>query len=111
MTSPSGKIRSFLILQPRNDDYAALVAFFEQKDVLGKAMRLAGAHACELHVPLSGTGPVVVTALWDSEAAYAVWRAHPIRDELSPGLAELIDDSNAVLSVTSGLYQVALATS
>ncbi len=104
-----GKIRSFLILQPRNDDYSGFVAFFKANDVLGKAIHYAGAYSCEVHVPLSGHGPVVVTAVWDNEAAYAGWRSHPIRDEMSPAMAQIVDDTTDTLAIPSGLYRIAIA--
>ncbi|HEY3060575.1 MAG TPA: hypothetical protein VGL99_16580 [Chloroflexota bacterium] len=104
-----GKIRSFLLLQPRNGDYSALVSFFKANDVLGKAIRSAGAYACEVHIPVSGYGPVVVTAIWDSEAAYAGWRTHPIRDEMAPGMAQIVDDSTEPAPISSGLYRIAVA--
>ena len=103
------KIRSFLVLQPRDGDYARLVAFFKDNDVLGKSIRHAGAYSAEVHIPVSGTGPVVVTALWDSEEAYAGWRTHPIRDEMSPGMAQIIDDTTNPLTITTGLYRIAVA--
>jgi hypothetical protein len=104
-----GKIRSFLVLQPRNGDYDALVAFFKSNDVLGKAVRLAGAYACEVHVPVSRTGPVIVTAIWDSPVAYAGWRNHPIRDEMAPGMARIVDDAaDDPLTIASGLYEIAV---
>jgi heme-degrading monooxygenase HmoA len=101
-------IRSFLILQPRNDDYDALVAFFKANDVLGKAIRHAGAYTCEVQVPVSRSGPVVVTATWDSEEAYAGWRNHPIRDEMAPGRAQIVADVDEPLLITSGLYEIAI---
>ena len=104
-----GKIRSFLILQPRDGDYDALVAYFKANDVLGKAIRYAGAYSCEVHIPVSGSGPVVVIAVWDSEAAYAGWRSHPIRDEMAPGMAQIVDDSAEALHISSGLYRIAVA--
>jgi len=104
-------IRSFLVLQPRNDDYDALVAFFTANDVLGKAIRYAGAYTCEVQVPVSRTGPVVVTATWDSEAAYAGWRSHPIRDEMAPGMAQVVADTADSLTITSGLYEIAVSAS
>jgi hypothetical protein len=106
-----GKIRSFLILQPRNADYDALVAFFKTNDVLGKSIRFAGAYSAEVHVPLSGHGPVVVTAIWDSQDAYAGWRSHPIRDEMAPAMAQIVDDTTDTLAIPSGLYRIAVAAS
>jgi len=104
-----GKIRSFLVLQPRNDAYDALVAFFKANDVLGKAIRHAGAYACEVHIPVARTGPVIVTAIWDSEEAYAGWRNHPIRDEIAPAMAHIVADTSDPLTITSGLYEIAVA--
>jgi hypothetical protein len=43
MPTLDGKVRSVLLLQPRNDDYAALVVFFRTHDVLGKTIQGAGA--------------------------------------------------------------------
>jgi hypothetical protein len=104
------KVRSLLVLQPRNGDYAALVEFFRQHDVLGKAIEHAGALSAEMHVPLSGTGPVIVTAVWDSPEAYAGWRAHPIRDEFSPALEPLIEPGDAP-RIGDGVYRIVLAAS
>jgi hypothetical protein len=105
-----GRVRSFLILQPRHGDYAALVRFFREHDVLGKAVQHAGAWSAEVHVPLSGSGPVVVTAVWDSAEAYQGWRTHPIRAALPP-MAEVADEDAGTLVVGSGVYEVAVAAS
>jgi heme-degrading monooxygenase HmoA len=102
-----GKIRSVLLLQPRHGDYAALVELFRRNDILGLAMREAGCLAAELQVPVSGLGPVLVTALWESEVAYAGWRTHPARDVLS-GEMERLTEAEAA-PVGSGLYRVEVA--
>jgi heme-degrading monooxygenase HmoA len=107
--SLEGKVRSILLLQPRNNDYAALVAFFKQHDILGLAIREAGALTGEVQVPLSGTGPVVVTALWESAEAYAGWRSHPVRDRFSADMQRLTQPE--ATPITSGLYTVAVAAS
>jgi hypothetical protein len=103
-----GKVRSFLVLQPRNGDYAALVRFFREHDVLGKAVQHAGAWSAEVQVPLGGSGPVVVTAVWDSAEAYQGWRAHPIRAELPP-IGQVVDEDAGSLAIGSGVYEVAVA--
>jgi hypothetical protein len=103
-----GRVRSFLILQPRDGDYAALVRFFREHDVLGKAVQYAGAWSAEVHVPLSGSGPVVVTAVWDSAEAYQGWRTHPIRAELPP-ITQVADEDTGTLGIGSGVYEVAVA--
>jgi hypothetical protein len=102
-------MRSVLILQPRGGDYATLVSYFREHDVLGKAVRYAGAWSAEVHVPLSGNGPVVVTAVWDSAEAYQGWRTHPIRAELPP--ISLVADEGVGLVVGSGVYEIAVAAS
>jgi hypothetical protein len=99
------KVRSFLILQPRGGNYDALVQFFRQNDILGKAVRLAGAWSAEVHVPVSRTGPVVVTAIWDSAAAYDGWRTHPIRAEFPP-ITTIADEPSEALAIPSGVYDI-----
>ena len=102
-----GKVRSILVLQPRGGDYAALVEFFRRKDILGLAIREAGAWSAEVQVPVSGSGPVVVTALWDSEEAYAGWRNHPVRAAFSADMARLTEPE--MPPVDSAVYRVASA--
>ncbi len=108
MLNPQGKIRSLLVLEPRTGDYDALISVFREHDILGKAIRLAGAWSAEVHVPLGRSGPVVVTALWDSAEAYAGWRNHPIRAELNPYMERIVNlDADSVIS--NGLYEVVIA--
>jgi heme-degrading monooxygenase HmoA len=105
-----GKIRSLLVLEPRGGDYAALIDVFREHDILGKAVRLAGAWSAEVHLPLSRSGPVVVTAIWDSAEAYAGWRNHPVRAELNP-VMERVVDGVATSAIPSGVYEVVIAAS
>jgi heme-degrading monooxygenase HmoA len=107
MNGLEGRVRSILLLQPRNNDYEALLAVFREHDILGLAIREAGAHSGEVQIPVSGTGPVVVTALWDSAEAYAGWRNHPVRERLAPDMERLTQAE--VEPITSGLYRVAIA--
>ena len=51
---------------------------------------------------------MVVTAIWDSEADYAGWRNHPIRDEMAPGMAQIVGETTEPLFITSGVYRIAL---
>lgn len=105
-----GKVRSLLLLEPRGGDYDALVAVFREHDILGKAVQVAGAWSAEVHLPLSRSGPVIVTAVWDSAQAYAGWRVHPIRAELSPAM-DRVNDSQAMPLVLSGVYEIVVAAS
>ena len=101
-------MRSVLLLQPRADDYAALLDFFREHDILGLAVREAGCLSSEVQVPLSGTGPLMVTALWESAEAYAGWRNHPVRAQFS-GEMERLTQPEAE-PVGSGVYNVVIAT-
>jgi hypothetical protein len=96
-----GEVRSVLLLEPRGGDYAALLTFFREHDILGLAVREAGCLSGEVQVPVSGTGPVMVTALWESAEAYAGWRNHPVRGRFSGDMDRL-----ALLQREEGRLQV-----
>jgi quinol monooxygenase YgiN len=102
-----GRIRSVLLLQPRNNDYAALVALFKQNDILGLAMREAGCLNAEVHVPLNGAGPIMVTAVWESAQAYSGWRNHPVRGRFSGDMERLTEPEPH--PIASGAYTIAVA--
>ena len=101
-------MRSVLLLQPRGGNYEALLDFFKEYDILGLAVREAGCLSSEVQVPLSGTGPVMVTALWESAEAYAGWRDHPARGRFSGDMERLTEPEPT--PVSSGVYSVAIAT-
>ena len=112
MATLEGKVRSLLVLQPRGGDYAALVDFFRRNDVLGLAVRHAGCWAAELHVPVNGSGPVVVTAIWDDAAAYDGWRNHPVRANFTGDMERLVDlESSDAVVVGGVVYAVAVSAS
>jgi hypothetical protein len=102
------KVRSFLILQPRDGDYARFIQFFRDNDVLGKAVEHAGAWSAEVHVPVTRSGPIVVTAIWDSAEAYRAWGIHPIRAEFPP-ITQVANEVTTPLTISNGVYEVALA--
>src|SRR5690242_15485772 len=102
-----GRVRSVLLLQPRNSDYQALIDFFKQHDILGLAMREAGCIAAELQVPESASGPVIVTAVWESPEAYAGWRNHPVRARFSADMERLTEPEPR--AVSGGVYRIAVA--
>ena len=111
MPTLDGKVRSLLVLQPRGGDYAALLDFFRRHDVLGLAVRHAGCWAAELQVPVSGSGPVVVTAVWDDAAAYDGWRNHPVRANFNADMERLVEVEPPALIAGGGVYHVALSAS
>jgi hypothetical protein len=104
------KIRSVLVLQPRGGDYAALAEFFRLHDILGIAVRDGGAWSAEFHVPIGGDGAVVVTALWDSPAAYQQWQTHPMRADLGPALEQIVE-ARPDLAIANGVYEIVISAS
>ena len=70
-------IRSVLDLEPKDGDYDAVVEFFRREDVLGSALSQRGCLGGKLHVPTNGSGPILVTALWESADAYQGWVTTP----------------------------------
>jgi hypothetical protein len=101
-------VRSVLYLQPRDGAHDALVDFYRRYDVLATAVRAAGCLATELHVPLEGQGPALVTALWNDEAGYQGWVDHELRVNGRDELMELIEVGDD--GVPAGrVYRVAVA--
>jgi len=83
-------IRSVLYLEPKDGDYDAVVGFFRREDVLGRALSQRGCLGGELHVPTNGSGPILVTALWESEDAYQGWVTSPVRMDTAEPLSRLL---------------------
>lgn len=102
-------VRSVLYLRPRNGDVAALVDFYRQNTILERAVAREGCRSCELQIPLGNQeAAIVVTALWDDEAAYAGWLADDFRRGTAGRLSELVEDGSGE-SPRGDLYRVALA--
>jgi heme-degrading monooxygenase HmoA len=100
-------IRSVLYLEPKDGDYDAVVEFFRRENVLGRALTQPGCVGGELHVPTSGSGPILVTALWESEDAYQGWVASPVRAASTESLAKLLQ-SDLEESTRGDTYTVVL---
>jgi hypothetical protein len=101
-------VRSVLYLQPRDGAHDALVDFYRRYDILATAVKAAGCRTTELHGPLDGEGPALVTALWDDEAAYPGWVDHDLRDNGRDELLTLIDVGDDGVP-TGQVYRVAVA--
>ena len=102
-------VRSALYLQPRNGDVEALVDYYRREDVFGRAMGQPGCLACELQVPVGGEGPVLVTALWESAAAYDGWVANPWRQASAEALDGLVEGGLGP-GTRGQVYEVVIAT-
>jgi len=84
-------IRSVLYLEPKAGDYDAVVEFYRREDVLGRALSQPGCLGAELQVPTGGSGPILVTALWQSEDAYQGWVSNPVRAAGAAPLAMFLE--------------------
>jgi quinol monooxygenase YgiN len=83
-------VRSVLVLRAlpgRRDEVAAL---FEELGILRKASVLRGFLSGELHRAADGSDDLLVTATWDSPAAYEAWLASPVRERMRPALEALL---------------------
>ncbi len=99
-------IRTVLYLQPKGGDAEAIADFYRRHGVLARACRQEGCLGAELQVPTSGTGPVLVTALWRDADSYQGWLDNPWRASNGEELAELVEDFES--GVKGDLYEVAV---
>jgi heme-degrading monooxygenase HmoA len=98
-------IRSVLYLEPRGGEGAAIVDFYRRHRVLERACEQDGCLGAELQLPASGTGPVLVTALWRDADAYQGWLDNPGRTAGADELADLVEGFHE--GVKGELYEVA----
>jgi heme-degrading monooxygenase HmoA len=99
-------IRSVLYLEPREANGGAIVDFYRRHRVLERACEQDGCLGAELQLPASGSGPVLVTALWRDAAAYQGWIDNPFRSANAEELAELVDGFDR--GVQAELYEIAV---
>ncbi len=101
-------IRSILYLHPRGGDAQAVADLYRRYRVLEIAVAQDGCLEAELQLPVDASGPVVVTALWDTPEAYQRWLENPARSASSDQLDELVEEP-AENSLRQGdLYEVVL---
>jgi hypothetical protein len=100
-------VRSVLYLQPKDGDHRAVVDFYRRHEILGRAVAENGCRTSELHVPSTGSGPLLVTALWDGPAAYRRWLENDFRRRRAGELAALLDEPTGGLA--GQLYEVVLS--
>lgn len=84
-------IRSVLTLTPPPERVAAVLALYEEEQVLQRSVAEADALAAEISVAADGSGELLVIALWPDEAGYQGWLDHPFRAEFSAKLDTLLD--------------------
>jgi heme-degrading monooxygenase HmoA len=99
-------IRSLLFLEPRGGDAGAVADFYRRHRVLERAVEQDGCFGAQLQVPTSGTGELLVTALWRDEDAYRGWLDDPARSAHAEELAQLVGDFDSGISGTT--YEIVL---
>ena len=81
-------VRSVLILRARSGRRNDVVALFARLGVLREASAVPGFVDAELHV--ADGDELLVTATWESAAAYDGWLESPVRERMRPELEELL---------------------
>jgi Antibiotic biosynthesis monooxygenase len=100
-------VRSVLYLQPKDGDHRAVVDFYRRHEILSRAVAESGCRTSALHVPSTGSGPLLVTALWDGPEAYRRWLENDFRRRRTGELAALVDEAPGGLA--GQLYEVVLS--
>ena len=99
-------IRSVLYLRPRRARHTEVVDFYRRHGVLERAVAQEGCLGAELQLPTSGSGEVLVTALWRDADAYRGWLENPAREQNAAELERLLDGFDA--GVSGDTYEVVL---
>ena len=99
-------IRTVLRLQPKDKGGQALVRFYQQELVLERAVSRPGCLGAEIALPRDAEQPVLVTAVWESLAAYQGWVNDPWRQNSASELSHLLAED--LPGTASGqIYEVA----
>jgi quinol monooxygenase YgiN len=69
-----------------------VVDYYRRAGVLDRARLQEGCLGAALYVPSSGSGPILVTALWRDEKAYEGWVANPSRKDDAGELDRLVEE-------------------
>jgi quinol monooxygenase YgiN len=88
-------VRSVLALRAKPGRRDEVVALFERLEVLREAGAVPGFVSAELQVAADSPDDLLVTATWESAAAYDGWLESPVRERMRPALEELLDESPA----------------
>jgi heme-degrading monooxygenase HmoA len=99
-------IRTVLYLQPREGRGEEIADFYRRHRVLERACEQDGCLGAELQLPVSGSGAVLVTALWRDADAYQGWLDNPWRTQNGEELALLVEDFES--GVKGELYEIAV---
>jgi quinol monooxygenase YgiN len=86
-------VRSVLVLRARDGRRDDVVSLFARLAVLREASAVPGFLRAELAVASDGSDELLVTATWESRAAYDGWLESPVREQLRPALEELLAEA------------------
>ncbi|HEX7084005.1 MAG TPA: antibiotic biosynthesis monooxygenase family protein [Gaiellaceae bacterium] len=78
----------FRLLPGKRDEF---VATFRRLEVLRRSSSQPGFRRGQLQVRADGADEVLVTADWDSPAAYQGWLDNPVREEIGEHLAPFLE--------------------
>jgi heme-degrading monooxygenase HmoA len=92
-------IRTVIYLNAKDGNTQALIDYFHSDKVLEHSAEVDGFIEAELFFPAVGS-QIMVTATWDSEAAYQRWIDDPWRVASNERISELLEE--AVGSETRG---------
>jgi heme-degrading monooxygenase HmoA len=84
-------IRTVIYLTPKDGNNQGLIDYFLKDKVLEHSAEVDGFIAAELFLPTNGT-QLMVTATWDSEAAYQRWIDHPWRAASNASISVLLEE-------------------
>jgi quinol monooxygenase YgiN len=83
-------VRSVLALRAKPGRRDEVVALFERIGILREASAVPGFVSAEVQVAADAPDELLVTATWESAAAYEAWLASPVRGRMAPALETLL---------------------
>ena len=86
-------VRSVLALRARRGRRDDVVELFERLEILREASAIPGFVRAELQIATDDEDELLVTASWESAAAYAAWLESPVRERMRPALEALLAES------------------
>src|SRR5262245_11212989 len=88
-------VRSILALRAKPGRRDEVVALFARLGILREASAVSGFVSAELQIAADAPDELLVTATWESAAAYDGWLASPVRERMAPALEALLAEPPA----------------
>lgn len=90
-------IRTQLTLKPHPGRVQDVLDFFANRGILTRSLAQPGCLATEIRVGLTHRDSVVISAVWESGAAYQAWINNPHRANDAVELAPMLNHPNGLL--------------